>query len=83
MNQNAKVCPKCQGQMTCGYLPDSFRAFRAFVARWRAGPPRRRWLFGIWPDRSNEHEIHAWCCDDCGFVELYVPDRWPEAKKGG
>jgi hypothetical protein len=66
--------------MTCGYVEDSVRAFRAFAARWRPGPPRYRWLFGIWGDRRSQHEMHAYCCDECGFVELYVLDRWPVDK---
>ena len=63
-------CPKCQGRMETGFLPD--RGYGAvFVGSWQAGAPDRGW-FGLKWRGKTQYEITAYRCSACGYLEHYA-----------
>ena len=76
MSEEVKKCPKCQGNMSDGFMIDRGYQFSISPMRWYQGQPVKKLWFGlvrlVWSDR---YPIHAYCCDQCGFIEHYVHDR--------
>ena len=64
-------CAKCQGRMEQGVIPD-FGYGNVFVSSWQEGVPERNW-FGILKWRGKaKHEITAYRCTKCGYLECYA-----------
>lgn len=76
MNElKTSACPKCQGQMTQGFVPDLRRA-SAEVSHWVEGHPKTDMWAGINLDRKRTYPIGAHRCESCGFLEFYASDEF-------
>ena len=72
MSEDDKQCPKCEGRMAQGFVPD-FSHGGAIAGRWNAGSPRKSFfggLKGLW--YSDGIPIAAFRCGRCGFMEFYA-----------
>jgi predicted nucleic-acid-binding Zn-ribbon protein len=71
---DAKVCPKCQGSMTPGFILDTAGRFNVHrVTEWHSGEPIMSHFFQIVHiSRSKKHRIRAYGCEQCGYLENYV-----------
>jgi hypothetical protein len=67
-----RICPKCQGRMEEGYVPDQApMGFR--LARWVRGKPKPG-IFGLrgflWLDKGMP--VSTYRCAQCGYLEAYA-----------
>lgn len=63
------TCPKCQGSMTEGFVPQEHSGMKA-VSGWTEGVPNKGW-FGV-KNKGKPIEISTWRCNRCGFLENYA-----------
>ncbi len=73
MENNAPICPKCNGAMQDGFMVE-YRQGTAnpFITRWAAGPPvKRSWWRSNTP-AENQIPIITFRCIRCGFLESYA-----------
>ena len=75
MNEPTKTCPKCQGDMFPGFIPDLGDS-GARISSFYAGEPRK----SFWSDlKINENDalpVGAFCCVACGFLEFYASEKF-------
>jgi hypothetical protein len=69
------ICPKCNGKMEQGFLPD-FGYGAVSLGSWHRGLPKRSILTGIKVIRSYKIPLAAFRCSLCGFVELYSNNEY-------
>jgi hypothetical protein len=60
-------CPKCQGEMESGLIPDAGYS----VVRWRPGPTPKGFLNRIKAVKTPGYQLAAYRCKKCGFLEMY------------
>jgi len=64
-------CPKCDGSMVQGFIPDRAHT-GSFLMRWHEGRPKQ----GFWNEMkcrwSRTLPIAAFRCEECGYLELYA-----------
>ena len=66
------VCPKCNGAMERGHIPDMGHG-EILESRWAPGvPERRRFFGGIRWKPETQTSLAAYRCVSCGYVELYA-----------
>jgi hypothetical protein len=68
-------CPKCQGPMVQGYIPDFTQGAR-LVSTWREGNPRKSFWFGTKISPTGGVPIGAFRCSGCGYLELYANEQF-------
>jgi hypothetical protein len=74
MNTTPEICPKCNGRMLRGYIPDS--TYGAMIlTSWVQGSARRRWFGGI-KAATGAVPIGAFRCEGCGYLEFYARDEF-------
>lgn len=63
-------CPKCQGSMENGYVPDN-QGYdsNVVILQWAQGVPRK-FLGNVKP--GVQRPITAYRCTNCGYVEMYA-----------
>jgi ribosomal protein S27AE len=65
-------CPKCQGVMVAGWVPDTTRN-RTLQSAWLPGKPEPRESFlGIRWKADQNVPITAFRCANCGYLEFYA-----------
>jgi hypothetical protein len=69
MNDNT-ICPKCNGTMEEGWLPNSF-ASTITVSTWAKGQPHKLFL-GLIRMPEAALPVVAYCCCECGYIEMYA-----------
>jgi len=67
-----KICPKCEGSMTEGFLIDKGHGGSRSVSSWLEGVPERSFWMGIKLRGRAPLEVATWRCDRCGFLESYA-----------
>jgi hypothetical protein len=75
MNETPQDCPKCQGKMLRGYIPD-FSYGASFVSSWHEGEPQKSFWRGTTASHKKGLPIRAFRCAGCGYLEFYA-DRLP------
>ncbi|MGB2403199.1 MAG: PF20097 family protein [Akkermansiaceae bacterium] len=71
---NHKIdCPKCDGQMTRGYVPD-FSYASVHLGTWQRGSPRKSFFGGIKKPFKKGIPITAFRCSKCCLIEFYASD---------
>lgn len=70
-NTPEPTCPKCNGYMVRGFLPDQSQG-ATFVATWYPGEPEKSFWTATKRDRSLGVPVGAFLCEKCGFLELYA-----------
>ena len=64
-------CPKCQGAMETGFIPDaSYGAI--LLSNWTEGAAEKNFLQSIKLKGRRQIPLTAERCTQCGFVELYA-----------
>jgi hypothetical protein len=66
------TCPRCDGTMEEGFIPDSTHA-AIRVSGWYRGKPERSFWLGLRVRMRDAVPLVAMRCRECGFVELYAP----------
>ena len=66
------TCPKCQGDMTAGFIIDFNMSQATAVSKWQEGAPQRSFWTGIKMDPERQHPITTYRCEQCGFLESYA-----------
>lgn len=71
MADSISPCPKCQGGMVRGFLPEVIVG-ETRVSTWNAGPPK--WTFWRGARGTDERSIPigAFRCSACGYLDLYA-----------
>jgi hypothetical protein len=77
MNDVSTVCPKCQGAMQQGFVPEI--AGGAVVSGWVKGAPKKNWL-GAVKLPGILIPIATFRCEACGYLESYALKEF-EAKE--
>ena len=75
MEELKNKCPKCNGRMVQGFIPD--HTYGAdLVGNWIEGPPKKSfWKITKAPVFSGV-PIAAFRCANCGFLEFYSRDEF-------
>jgi hypothetical protein len=66
------VCPKCEGAMVQGFIPDFFHHSTSGVGGWREGAPKASFWKGTNASVLEGLPIGAFRCERCGFLESYA-----------
>jgi hypothetical protein len=71
MSVQPLVCPKCQGEMVQGFMPDYYAHSAIYVSSWVEGPPAK----SFWTRTKVQGEgipIGTFRCAVCGYLESYA-----------
>lgn len=66
------ICPKCEGTMVQGFIPDFFQHSASGVVGWQESAPKSSFWTGTNASRKQGIPVGAFRCDRCGFLELYA-----------
>jgi hypothetical protein len=72
-------CPKCEGAMVQGFIPDFFHHSASGVGGWNEGPPKKSFWTGTKAALSKGIPVGAFRCSRCGFLELYASKEFAAA----
>jgi hypothetical protein len=65
-------CPKCDGRMEQGFIPDGIHGGQ-ITSRWAAGVPQKSFWTGIKSIPENAViPVGTFRCESCGFLESYA-----------
>ena len=69
---NSKLlCPKCNGDMVQGFVPD-YSHSSIFISGWHQGKPKKSFWTVAKAPLAEGVPIGAFRCGKCGFLELYA-----------
>ena len=71
-------CPKCNGEMVQGFVPD-YSHGAVLVGRWLEGQPRKSFWTNTKAPYKEGTPIGAFRCQKCGFLELYSDPKFAAA----
>jgi hypothetical protein len=75
MTTDQPQCPKCQGEMVQGFVPD-FTKNAAFVLGWHEGQPQKSFWTRTKVSSLDGVPIGAFRCQKCGFLEFYSDPKF-------
>ena len=70
-----ETCPKCEGQMQEGFIPDKTHGGGQVVSRWIAGVPEWSFWQGTKISGKEQYPVQSFRCSRCGFLESYANDQ--------
>lgn len=71
MAESSKTCPKCEGAMEAGFIPDvSYGA--VLRTAWLEGVPEKGLLGSLKMRGKRRIEITTLRCTSCGYLESYA-----------
>ena len=65
-------CAKCGGGRDGGFLLETGHGNARSVTAWVEGEPQKSIWMGLSLDGRARHDIRAFRCRDCGFLEFYA-----------
>jgi hypothetical protein len=68
-------CPKCDGEMSQGFVLDSTYGAR-LVDQWFEGAPRKSFWYGTKLPDGKSIPIGTFRCTSCGFLESYAREEF-------
>ena len=68
------VCPKCNGKLVEGFIPDSNPGM-VFVNTWVEGPPEKSFIRGTKIEGKRRFYASTYRCEKCGYLESYARDE--------
>jgi hypothetical protein len=71
MNSKQLRCPRCQGEMIQGFVPD-YTHQHALVETWHEGQPKKSFWRHTKAPRTQGISIGAFRCEKCGYLEFYA-----------
>ena len=77
IDKNLK-CPKCNGEMVQGFVPD-YSHGATIVSAWQEGQPKKSFWRRTQATFSKGIPIGAFRCHKCGFLELYADTSFAAA----
>src|SRR5438046_1565611 len=78
MSEISATCPKCQGVMVQGFVPD-FAHSGVIVEVWVEGPPQKSFWVGTKIPVLDKLPIATFRCETCGFLESYARKEFAAA----
>jgi predicted Zn-ribbon and HTH transcriptional regulator len=75
MINERKQCPKCNGEMVQGFVPD-YSQNAVLVGSWHEGQPRKSFWTRTKAPHAEGLPIGAFRCRKCGFLEFYADARF-------
>jgi len=75
VNQDLK-CPKCQGSMVQGFMPDYASNISKYVISWAEGKPERSWWEYTKVPMGGGIPIGVFRCKGCGYLEFYAQEKF-------
>ena len=71
MREKELRCPKCDGTMVQGFVPDASYC-AVLVSRWYQGRPKKSFWTGLNLPGFRGMAIGAFRCEKCGYLEFYA-----------
>jgi hypothetical protein len=71
MEIDMPACPKCQGDMEAGFIPD-FSYGTILQSNWFAGDAEKSWRGSIKTSGKRQIVITTDRCTKCGYLESYA-----------
>ena len=71
MINKKKHCPKCEGEMIQGFVPDYSHA-AILIGSWHEGSPKKSFWTKTKAPFADGLPIGAFRCEKCGFLEFYA-----------
>jgi hypothetical protein len=78
MSDAFSVCPKCQGAMQQGYVPEL--AGGTGLNGWVKGAPKKNWVGGV-NVPGILIPIATFRCESCGYLESYARKEFAAKEK--
>ena len=76
---NSKLlCPKCNGDMVQGFVPD-YSHSSIFISGWHQGKPNKSFWTVAKAPLAEGVPIGAFRCGKCGFLEFYADPEFAAA----
>lgn len=75
MTNHNMQCPKCQGEMVQGFVPDYYQT-GIFVVGWHPGQPKKSFWNRTKVAEAEGIPIGAFRCQKCGFLEFYADAKY-------
>ncbi len=72
---SAIPCPKCQGQMIQGFIPDYTEGAK-YVASWVEGHPQTSVFWYTKVPMGGGIPIATYRCKGCGYLEFYADEKY-------
>jgi len=70
---NVTKCPKCQGAMEEGFIPDGIGALRAAkITEWYEGMAEGSIWTGVKTSSKTHYKVRTFRCVVCGYLESYA-----------
>lgn len=69
-------CPKCNGQMEQGFIPDYSHGGTVAVGSWHKGLPKKDFWTRTKAIRWEGIPMAAFRCSACGFIEIYSREEF-------
>lgn len=70
------ACPKCNGAMTQGFVPNFTEHGGRLSTHWVNGAPKKSFWFGTKLPDEAPIPIGAYRCNSCGFIEFYALEKF-------
>ncbi|MFU7559388.1 PF20097 family protein [Stieleria sp. JC731] len=71
MEKRVIHCPKCELEMTAGFIAD-WNDADVRVSRWLEGEVSSGWLQEVNPRKNRQFKISTYRCPECGLLESYA-----------
>lgn len=72
MQPSVPACPRCQGQMQRGFVPDKGHGDGLKVPEWLEGQPEPSFWRGLKTKGRERFAVQTFRCTRCGFLESYA-----------
>ena len=69
-------CPKCQGEMVQGFIPDYSAGYSKYVSSWVEGQPKRSYFEYTKVPVGGGIPVAAFRCKGCGYLEFYSDEKF-------
>ncbi len=76
MGSQSHECPKCQGEMTIGYIPLMSGSIYPAGGIWIGAKPDYRAFPLDISDEIEKYEVATYRCVKCGYLEWYAETRY-------
>src|SRR5690242_4434366 len=75
MSDKPKVCPRCEGKMVRGFIPD-FAHAQIVVCTWVEGEPERSFWYGTKVPAERCMPTATFRYASCGYLETYASPEY-------
>lgn len=72
MSEIPRLCPKCEGAMEEGFIPDRGDLDLLHTTQWHGGLADKTFWLGRKVADKRKFEVRSYRCSRCGFLESYA-----------